>query len=160
MHIDQSYKASKERVYFHLPEEADELVKKRFQLINVSLPSPLPQFFDLLTNPKVWRPIKQVLKDPLAVADAHSVEEGDLLPAALIYPHRSGETLAVKANPKHKWYFKYGQKPEEVTLIKCFDSWDNGVARRVPHTAFTNPAEEDKYARESIEVRTLVFYDE
>lgn len=36
VHIDQSYKASKERVFYHLPEEADELVKKRFQLINVS----------------------------------------------------------------------------------------------------------------------------
>lgn len=107
----------------------------------------------------MWRPIKTILKDPLAVADAHSVEEGDLLPAALIYPNRAGETLAVKANPKHKWYFKYGQTPSEVTLIKCYDSWDNGIARRIPHTAFTDPAEEDKYSRESIEVRTLVFYE-
>jgi hypothetical protein len=35
VHIDQSYTASKNRVYHHLPEEADELVKKRFQIINV-----------------------------------------------------------------------------------------------------------------------------
>lgn len=49
---------------------------------------------------------------------------------------------------------------DEVALIKCFDSLDDGRARRVPHTAFTNPDEEDKYARESIEVRALVFYDD
>jgi len=46
-----------------------------------------------------------------------------------------------------------------VTLIKCFDTREEeGIARRVPHSAFADPAEEDKYSRESIEVRALVFY--
>src|ERR1700761_463162 len=36
VHIDQSYRASENRVKYHLPDEADELVKKRFQIINVS----------------------------------------------------------------------------------------------------------------------------
>ena len=142
VHIDQSYSASRDRVFYHLPEEADELVKKRFQIINV------------------WRPIKTIFKDPLGIADAHSVPDSDLIGAALIYPNRRGETYAVKPNPAHRWYYKYGQRPDEVTLIKCFDSWDDGRARRVPHTAFTNPEEEDKDPRESIEVRALVFYDE
>jgi hypothetical protein len=35
VHIDQSYEASKQRVTYHLPDEADELLKKRFQIINV-----------------------------------------------------------------------------------------------------------------------------
>lgn len=35
VHIDQSYSASEERVYHHLPEDAEELVKKRFQIVNV-----------------------------------------------------------------------------------------------------------------------------
>ena len=109
---------------------------------------------------QVWRPIKPILKDPLAIADATTVSEADLVPAALIYPDRRGETFAVKPNPAHRWYFKYAQRPDEVTLIKCFDSVDEpGVARRVPHSAFIDPAEEDKPSRESIEVRTLVFYD-
>jgi hypothetical protein len=100
------------------------------------------------------------LKDPLGVADAHSVAESDLVGAALIYPNRKGETFAVKPNPAHRWYFKYAQRPDEVTLIKCYDSVTTpGVARRIPHSAFTDPAEEDKEPRESIEVRTLVFYD-
>jgi hypothetical protein len=108
---------------------------------------------------KVWRPIKTIYKDPLAVADAHSVPEDDLVGAALIYPNRRGETFAVKPSPNHRWYFKYAQRPDEVTLIKCFDTIKDGRARRVPHSAFTNPSEEDKDPRESIEVRALVFYD-
>jgi hypothetical protein len=36
VHIDQSYSASENRVKYHLPDEADELLKKRFQIINVS----------------------------------------------------------------------------------------------------------------------------
>jgi hypothetical protein len=36
VHIDQSYSASEGRVKHHLPDEADELLKKRFQIINVS----------------------------------------------------------------------------------------------------------------------------
>jgi hypothetical protein len=107
---------------------------------------------------QVWRPIKTIYKDPLAVADANSVPDSDLVPTALIYPNRVGETYSVKPNPNHRWYFKYAQRPDEVTLIKCYDSLNDGRARRVPHSAFVNPAEEDKYSRESIEVRTLVFY--
>jgi hypothetical protein len=36
VHIDQSYAASVDRVRYHLPEEAEELLQKRFQIINVS----------------------------------------------------------------------------------------------------------------------------
>ncbi|KAL2259719.1 hypothetical protein VTK26DRAFT_6510 [Humicola hyalothermophila] len=143
VHIDQSYAASVNRVRYHLPDEAEQLLQKRFQIINV------------------WRPIKTIFKDPLAVTDANTVSDSDLLPAALIYPDHQGETFVVKPNPAHRWYFKYAQRPDEVTLIKCFDSVDKpGVARRTPHSSFIDPAEEDKELRESIEVRALVFYDQ
>ncbi|KAK4031481.1 hypothetical protein C8A01DRAFT_51447 [Parachaetomium inaequale] len=140
VHIDQTESASVDRVRYHLPGEAESLLQKRFQIINV------------------WRPIKTVLKDPFAFADSTSVDESDLVAVAYIYPDRKGETYVVKPSPSHRWYFKYAQRPDEVTLIKCYDS-ETGVARRVPHSAFVDPAEEDKEARESIEVRTLVFYD-
>lgn len=48
VHIDQSYRGAESRVRHHLPEEADELFKKRFQIINVSappFPSPIPLSF-------------------------------------------------------------------------------------------------------------------
>jgi hypothetical protein len=76
----------------------------------------------------------------------------------LVYPDRVGETLTVLPNSEHKWYYLYAQSPEEVTLIKCFDSKTDGRARRSPHTAFVNPETEDRESRESIEVRTLVFH--
>jgi hypothetical protein len=140
VHIDQSYTASKNRVSHHLPDEAAELLKGRYQIINI------------------WRPIKTILKDPLAVADAHSVPDSDLVPIGLIYPDREGETYGVKPDPNIKWYYRYGQTPDLVTLIKCFDSKVDGRARRVPHTAFVNPETENEAGRESIEVRALVFH--
>ena len=142
VHIDQSYDAARNRVPHHLPADADALLSTRHQIINV------------------WRPIKKILKDPLAVADAHSVPESDLVPVGLIYPDRKGETLTVKPNPQHRWYYLYGQSPEEVTLIKCYDSKLDGRARRVPHTAFENPKTVDEEPRESIEVRALVFHED
>ncbi|EXJ89559.1 hypothetical protein A1O3_02626 [Capronia epimyces CBS 606.96] len=142
VHIDQSYSAAKSRVPHHLPAEAEKLLTTRYQIINV------------------WRPIKPILKDPLAVADAHSVPDSDLVGVGLIYPDRRGETYTVRPNPEHKWYYLYGQTPEEVLLIKCFDSKLDGRARRVPHTAFVNPDTVDEYPRESIEVRALVFHED
>lgn len=142
VHIDQTYTASLSRVPHHLPaEEAAELLKGRVQIINV------------------WRPIRQVLRDPLAVAEAGSVSEEDLVPVGLIYPTRKGETFGVRHNPTHRWFYKHGLTPEEVILIKCFDSKTDGRARRVPHTAFADPSTgPDVPSRQSIEVRALVFH--
>ncbi|EHK23750.1 uncharacterized protein TRIVIDRAFT_55809 [Trichoderma virens Gv29-8] len=141
VHIDQSYTAALSRVPYHLPEEAEELTKGRVQIINV------------------WRPIKQIQRDPLAVAEADSVVEEDLVPIGLIYPTRNGETLSVRYNEGQKWFYKSGLTPEEVLLIKCFDSKTDGRARRVPHTAFSDSSSPSNApTRESIEVRALVFH--
>lgn len=140
-HVDQSYDGAERRLRWELPEEADDLVKRRYQIINV------------------WRPIKEVLKDPVAVADAKSVPDADLVAADLNEQGYPGESWVVKYNPAHRWYFKHQLSPEEVLLIKCFDS-DKAVARRALHTAFEDPAYRDNEARQSIEVRCLVLYDE
>ncbi|KAJ5087978.1 hypothetical protein N7456_011594 [Penicillium angulare] len=140
VHIDQSFDAAKTRVPYHIPEDADELLKGRYQIINV------------------WRPIRTILKDPLTVADGNTVLDSDLVVTKLIYPNREGETYAVRSNPDQKWYFRYAQTPDLVTLIKCFDSKTNGRVRRVPHSAFVNPDTEHEAGRESIEIRALVFH--
>ncbi|KAJ4301738.1 hypothetical protein N0V90_003831 [Kalmusia sp. IMI 367209] len=142
VHIDQSYAAAKSRVPHHLPDDAAELLKHRVQIINV------------------WRPIKTVQRDPLAVAEAHSVSDDSLVVTKLIYPNREGETYNVNYDPGHRWFYKSGLSPEEVILIKCFDSKLDGRARRVPHTAFNIPGTEEKEGRESIEVRCLVFHED
>jgi hypothetical protein len=143
VHIDQSYAASLSRVSHHLPDEADRLLKGRVQIINV------------------WRPISKVERDPLAVADAHSVPDSDLVVTELIYPNRRGETYAVRYNKSHRWVYRSGLEPGQVLLIKCFDSKTDGRARRVPHTAFEDKtAAEGAPTRESIEVRALVFHQD
>jgi len=141
VHVDQTYTSSVARVHYHLGEEADRLLKSRVRIINV------------------WRPIANpVAHNPLAVADFYSLdEENDLVSTRHIYPTREGATFSVRYNPKHKWYFLADQTPEEVTLIKCFDS-DEDKARLTPHTAFldtTSPKSAPD--RQSIEVRALVF---
>jgi len=118
-----------------------------------------PQF-SFANRPPVfqaWRPIKPVYKDPLAVADATTVAKADLIPARIIFEDHERESWTVKHSPSHRWYFKYGQQPDEVLLIKCFDSRED-VARRAPHSAFQNPRHVDEPWRESIEIRTMVFY--
>ncbi|EAW10007.1 uncharacterized protein ACLA_042290 [Aspergillus clavatus NRRL 1] len=142
VHIDQSYAVIKGRVSHYFPEDAPELLKGRYQIINV------------------WRPIKTILKDPLAVADSLSFPDDDLVPTKLVYLHRVGETYSVKPNPGIKWYFRYAQPPELVTLFKCYDSKTDGRARRVPHSSFVDPATEGEKVRESIETRALVFHPE
>ncbi|PVH96920.1 hypothetical protein DM02DRAFT_598370 [Periconia macrospinosa] len=142
VHIDQSYSAALSRVPHHLPDEAEKLLKSRVQIINV------------------WRPIKTVLRDPLAVAEADSVSDESLVVTELIYPTRRGETYAVAYDKAHRWYYKSHLSPEEVLFIKCFDSKLDGRARRVPHTAFPVPGTEDLENRESIEVRALVFHED
>ena len=73
-------------------------------------------------------------------------------------PEESGVKFGVKASPEHQWYYKYRQEPNEVLLFKAFDTSSDVKETRVPHSAFTDAAEEDKAARESIETRALLFY--
>ncbi|KZL84500.1 methyltransferase-like protein [Colletotrichum incanum] len=138
-HVDQSYDGAIMMARHHLGDEADELLKRRFQIINI------------------WRPIKTVQKDPLAVADGNTVAEEDLVPGAIIYPRHRAETWTIKPNPAHRWYFKNKQRPDEPLLIKCFDS-DVSVVRRAAHCAFRDPEMDDMECRQSIDIRALVFH--
>ncbi len=48
---------------------------------------------------------------------------------------------------------------DEVVLIRCFDSAAQGAARFSAHTGFDDPTSPpDALPRESLEVRTLVFF--
>ncbi|KAH7110598.1 hypothetical protein B0J11DRAFT_599322 [Dendryphion nanum] len=140
-HVDQSYVGAERRLRWEFPEEADELVKRRYQIINI------------------WRPVKTILKDPIAVADAESVPDADLVGAGMTEEDFEGESWVVRHNPNHQWHYKHRMTPQDVLLIKCFDSEIN-VARRSLHSAFEDPAYRDAESRQSIEVRCLVCYDD
>jgi len=142
VHIDHTARSGPQRVRDLLPDEAEELLKGRVQVINL------------------WRPIKGPLQDsPLAVCDATTIHSDDLVPSDLVYPHRVGETYSVKYNPTHRWYYVPQMRTDEALLLKCADTSTGVPARFTPHSAFTDPtAAADAPPRESIEVRTLVFH--
>jgi hypothetical protein len=140
VHVDHTAKSGPQRVRDLLADEAEELLHERVQIVNI------------------WRPIKgPVLDAPLAVCDAASVEQNDLVPSDLVYMHRVGETYSVTYRPSHRWYYFSEMRSDEALLLKCYDS--NGRARFAPHTAFIDPkTPPDAPPRESIELRALVFH--
>jgi hypothetical protein len=142
VHVDQTVKSGPQRVRDLLPAEAETLLKGRVQIINL------------------WRPIRGPVQDaPLAVCDAGSVAMGDLMPSDLIYRDRIGETYSVTWNPAHRWFYLSAMTPDEVLLIKCYESKTDGRARFAPHSAFADPTTPaGAPLRESIELRTLVFH--
>ena len=113
---------------------------------------------DLVRIINVWRPIANpVAHTPLAVADWRTLDHTALVETALHYPHRTGYVYYVRHTSKLEWYYLGGQTPDEVTLIKCFDS-ETDRARLTPHSAFVDAGSpQDAPHRQSIEVRALVF---
>lgn len=178
VHVDQTPGAAEVRVRRHLPaDEAEELLKGRYQIINV------------------WRPIGHPASDfPLAVVDWRSTKPEDFIKVDLLYPKRAaanddddrgkevavssnneksvegyevkGETYGVAPSDSHKFYYMKDMTPDEAMFIKCFDSRSEsvggkpGLAGMTPHTAFVDPnSPRDAPGRQSIEVRCLVFYE-
>jgi len=144
VHNDYTVRSGPQRVRDLLdPEEADFRLRHRFAVVNL------------------WRPIKgPLLEAPLALCDARSMAAGDFVANDLIYPDRVGETYAVTFSPRHRWYYFPRMQTDEAILIKCYDSLDDGRARFTAHTAFRDPTTPvGAPPRESIEVRTLAFFD-
>jgi hypothetical protein len=141
VHNDHTVNSAPRRVRDHLGAEADELLKHRFAVINV------------------WRPIRgPVLDSPLALCDARTFTDDDLITSDLVYPHLRGETSSVEYKPTHRWHYFSRQQTDEAVLIKVHDSANDGRARLSFHTSFDNPLASGAPPRESIEVRTLVFF--
>lgn len=142
IHNDYTETSAPQRLAQVMGDEAVALSRGRYLIVNV------------------WRPIRGPLQDmPLALCDARSVATGDLAAAALVYPDRTGETYAVHYNPDHRWYYAPEMGAHEAWIFKCFDSDRANPARFAPHTAFDDPtAPADRRPRESIELRTLVFF--
>ena len=144
VHNDYTAKSGPQRVRNLLDaDEAEALLKNRVAVINV------------------WRPIQgPVQTAPLALADAQSIAPGDLTLLDLVYPDRTGEIYNATFNPDHRWYYFPDMQKDEAILIKGYDSADDGRARFTLHTAFDDPTSPpDAAPRQSIEIRTLVFFD-
>jgi len=140
VHVDQTARSTEWRVRLHNPDEAESLLQGRYRIINV------------------WRPLNgPVQASPLGFASADTTRDEDLVPVEHRYPHRTGETAAVRHNKDQKFYYWSGMQNEERLFLKCYDSKED-VGRRVPHTAFVDSrTPEGARGRESIEVRALVY---
>ena len=141
VHVDQTDLSGPARVWRHLPDEAEALLAGRVRVVNL------------------WRPIRgPVFDHPLAMADGRTLARNDLIATDLLYPDRKGETYSVAYNPAHRWYYWSGMQPDEVLLLKCYDSAQDGRTRLSPHTAFVDPrVDATSPPRQSIELRALVF---
>jgi len=142
VHGDYSEASGPQRVRDVMGAEAEALLRHRFAIINV------------------WRPIRAPLRDaPLAVCDASSVAEGDLVAADLLHRGRAGENYTMIFNLRQRWFYVPDMQVDEALLLKCYDSARDGRARFMPHTAFADPTPHAEVApRESIELRTIAFF--
>jgi hypothetical protein len=122
-------------------EDPDALLAQRFSIINV------------------WRAIANPIQQShLALLDASTVALSDLVASDLVYRDRVGETYGVNYSPAHQWFYFPQMHRNEALVFKNFDS-DVERARFAPHTSFHDPTSPiDAPPRESIELRTLVFY--
>lgn len=143
MHNDFTRNSAPQRVRDLLPPAAaEQALRRRFAIINV------------------WRSINGPVTDtPLAFTDARTVADEDWIATDLVYPDRTGEIYRVAFNPAHRWFYVPNLQPDELLLLKTFDSASDGRARYMPHSAFDDPATKPGTAkRQSIESRVLAFF--
>jgi hypothetical protein len=138
--------------------DCQALAKKRYQFINL------------------WRSIadEPVTDMPLAMCDASTISPSDLVTLEIRYPDRTGENYFAGHSDTHKWYYFPEMTKDEAILLKVWDSngslsnastvprrTSGGVATFSLHSAFRDPAAPvDCSKRRSIEVRTIVFFDD
>ena len=147
VHVDYTEKSGPQRVKDLLGEaEASRLAASGARIIQIN----------------VWRPLRgPVERSPLALADAASVRPEDLIATDQVFPDRVGEIYHLAHHPAQRWYYAPRMTPDEVLLIKGYDSLTDGRARFTPHGAFELPdTPESAPPRESIEVRTLVIIED
>jgi len=145
VHNDYTEKSGPQRVRDLLPaDEAEARLAKRFAEYNV------------------WRNIAHdpIEMTPLGFVDAQTIAPRDLAVCDLVYADRVGEIYQGVYNADHRWCYFPAMTRDEAILIKCFDSAKDGRARFSLHSAFDDPTSPaNAKPRQSIEVRTLAFFD-
>ncbi len=142
VHNDYTAKSGFVCLQEQLGEEAEDLAKGRFQIVNV------------------WRPlVDPVVNWPLVMCDARSIDITDQVDTERRSPTHTGEILLVTHNPSHRWYYYPQMRPNEVLVFKTYDSESCGHEPNSIHSSVDLPdTPADAAPRESFETRALVFY--
>lgn len=144
VHNDYTHESAIRRVHQLLGSaEAERRLTRRLAIVNV------------------WRPLFGPVRDvPLAVCDGRTIEPQDLVPIDLWYRDRVGENFSFAHSPRHRWFYVPEMLAEEALLLKCYDTAGDGRCPFTAHSAFDHPhVPPGTRPRESIEVRTLAFFD-
>jgi len=142
VHNDYTEWSGPQRVRDLLPNEADDLLRRRFSIV------------------QVWRPIRYPVETfPLAICDARTLSPQNLVISERRYPDRVGQTYSITYDPDQVWYWFPHMRRDEALVFKTYESLKDGRARWTAHTAFHDPtAAAGARPRESIEIRTLAFF--
>ena len=142
VHCDYTPLSGPLRVRQLLPDEADTLLHRRVAFYNF------------------WKPLKRRVEEkPLAVCDVTSALPEDMLEMKLRYRERTGEIFVMRHSSVHRWWYFPKMPPENILLLKTYDSETDGRARFLGHSAFDDPNTlPDAPVRESIEIRTMAFF--
>jgi len=143
VHNDYTHVSALRRVHQLLGDDVTHRLQRRWAIVNV------------------WRPLFGPVQDvPLAVCDGRGIEERDLIAIDLLYRDRVGENFSFAHSPRHRWYYVPEMQADEALLLKCYDSSEQARCRFTAHSAFDHPrVPPGARPRESIEIRTLLFYD-
>jgi hypothetical protein len=119
----------------------------------------------------IWRPLKRVRRDPLALGDPRTFKPEDYVPVMVKTPYLGREDMEGQAHDSEgylarwsegqQWYWIEGQEPEEVLVIGLFDSDMEGVYTGSGGTLHTSVDLEDveaEEARESLELRCFAVW--
>jgi hypothetical protein len=115
----------------------------------------------------VWRPLKMVTKDPLAVCDPNTIDrERDLGYQPLKRPSLKGDYIAGVASvsgaraQSQKWYWIKEQKEDEVMFLQFFDNYAEKEGRPigVPHGSPELLNIKGGETRESVETRVIALW--
>ncbi len=141
VHSDYTPDSGPQRVRDIVPDDADDLLGRRVAFYNV------------------WKPLyRRVEELPLAMCDARTQDNADLLLMQLKYRDRTGEIYVLRYSAKHQWHYFPQMDASHALLLKTYDSMTDR-ARFMGHTAFEHPdTAADAPRRESIEVRTMAFF--
>jgi hypothetical protein len=130
------------REQHYTQEKADEKMSRRFVSINLA------------------KPMQTVEQFPFVLCAWPSFADQAYITNYRIYDDRVGETTRFTYRPDHEWYWFPQQKPNEVSMLKCYDSeTDGSVSRWSFHTACIDPtAPANARNRKNVVVRAFVFF--